>query len=220
MQLTGPIFQPKSGKVKKIIVFLHGVGANGDDLISLAPVFAPVFPDTLFISPNAPQAYDMAPFGYQWFSLQNRTPENMLNGAKAASEKLNPFLDELLAEHKLTDADLALIGFSQGTMTALYTALRRKHACAGVIGYSGALIGADIPPHPFTSKPPICLIHGEDDNVVPFSAMQHAARILERAEIQFEAHPRPGLGHGIDEEGLEIAAHFLKHAFKQPHNCG
>jgi phospholipase/carboxylesterase len=213
MQLTGPTFAPASGTVKKLVVFLHGVGANGDDLIGLARVFAPVFPDTLFVSPNAPHAYDMAPFGYQWFSLRERSPEIMLNGVKDAATHLNPYLDGLLKQHKLHDNDMALIGFSQGTMVALYTALRRNAACAAVVGYSGALIGADVPTDPFTAKPPICLIHGEDDMVVPFTAMEHAVRILKRADIAHESHPRPHLGHGIDEEGLEIAAHFLTHAF-------
>lgn len=212
MKLTGPSLPPQSGKVKKLIVFLHGVGANGDDLLGLAPIFAPVFPDALFVSPNAPFAYDMAPFGYQWFSLMDRSPENMMQGVKRAADALNPFLDELLATHQLADKDIALVGFSQGTMTALYTALRRKHACAAVVGYSGALIGADVPDNPFTSKPPICLIHGIDDPVVPFSAMEHATRILARASVPHEAHPRPNLGHSIDEEGLEIAAHFLDEA--------
>jgi len=211
MQLSGPSLPPASGSIKKIIVFLHGVGANGDDLIGLGRVFAPVFPDTLFVSPNAPHPYDMAPMGYQWFSLMERSPEAMLNGVKDAAKYVNAYLDSLLKQHHLKDKDMALIGFSQGTMVALYTALRRPNACAGVVGYSGALLGADVPTDPFASKPPVCLVHGEEDMVVPFTAMEHAVRILKRAEIEYEAHPRPHLGHGIDEEGLEIAAHFLSH---------
>lgn len=210
MELSGPMIPPESGKVKKIVVLLHGVGANGADLIGLAPILEPILPDTLFVAPDAPYPYDMAPTGFQWFSLMDRSPHKMLDGVRQARNILEPFISGLLAEHKLTDADLALVGFSQGTMTSLYTAFRRARPCAGVVGFSGAMIGAHTPDDPITAKPPVCLIHGEDDPVVPFTAMAHAEGILERIAVPHETHARPNLEHSIDEHGLKVCAEFLK----------
>jgi phospholipase/carboxylesterase len=209
-QLSGPMIPPDSGKVKKIVVLLHGLGANGADLIGLAPIVQPLLPDTLFVSPDAPYPCDMAPVGYQWFSLMDRAPHKMLEGVRQARAAIDPFLNRLLAEHALTDADLALVGFSQGTMSALYTAFRRARPCAGIVGFSGALIGASTPDDPVTAKPPVCLIHGEEDPVVPFTAMAHAEAILERVGIPHETHARPQLAHSIDEYGLDICGQFLK----------
>ena len=210
MELSGPMIPPESGKVKKIVVLLHGVGANGADLIGLAPILEPILPDTLFVAPDAPYPYDMAPTGFQWFSLMDRSPHKMLDGVRQARNILEPFISGLLAEHKLTDADLALVGFSQGTMTSLYTAFRRARPCAGVVGFSGAMIGAHTPDDPITAKPLVCLIHGEDDPVVPFTAMAHAEGILERIAVPHETHARPNLEHSIDEHGLKVCAEFLK----------
>lgn len=214
--LTGPVFEPQSGNVKRILVMLHGVGSNGDDLFGLAGHFAQVLPDTLIFSPNGIQPYDMAPpefGGYQWFSLANRSPYNLLQGAAEAAQFVNPALDELLRMHHLTDSDLALLGFSQGTMTSLYCALHRANPIAGVVGFSGALIGADVHPHHYTAKPPICLIHGEEDMVVPFGALEHARSTLTNANVSVEAHARPLLAHSIDMEGIEAAKRFLTRIF-------
>lgn len=210
MTLSGPMIPPDSGKVKKLVVLLHGLGANGADLIGLAPILQPALPDTLFVSPDAPYPCDMAPMGYQWFSLMDRSPHKMLEGVRSARQSIDPFLSELLLENGLSDADMALVGFSQGTMSALYTAFRRAKPCAGVVGFSGALIGASTPDDPVTAKPPVCLIHGEADPVVPFTAMAHAEGILERIGVPHEAHARPNLEHSIDEEGLKICGEFLR----------
>ena len=121
-------------------MLLHGLGANGQDLIALAPVLGTVLPDAVFVAPDAPSPCDMAPFGYQWFSLQVRTPESLYVGAEEARSLLDRFLDEEMARYGLNDENLVLVGFSQGTMMALHTALRRQTACAGVIGYSGLLV--------------------------------------------------------------------------------
>jgi phospholipase/carboxylesterase len=215
-QLSGPSLPPLSGNIKRIVVLLHGVGANGDDLIGLAPLMQEALPDTLFIAPNAPEAYDLAPFGYQWFSLRDRNPMHMLAGVQNAAPILNAYVDSLLQAHTLSPAQLALVGFSQGTMTGLYSALRRNAPIAGMVGFSGAMIGADVPAHPFTSKPPICLIHGEEDSVVPFSALAQAKQILSRAQVVCETHARPHLGHSIDPEGIAIALYFLRECFGMP----
>jgi len=214
--LEGPVFEPKSGNVKRIVVMLHGVGSNGDDLYGLTPLFADVLPDTLIFSPNGIQPYDMAPpefGGYQWFSLASRSPHHLLQGAADAASFVNPGLDELLRMHNLTDADLALVGFSQGTMTSLYCALHRANPIAGVVGFSGALIGADVHPHQYTARPPVCLIHGEEDMVVPFAALEHAHTTLSNAGVPVQAYARPMLAHSIDMEGIEIARRFLTGIF-------
>lgn len=215
LSLSGPSAKPISGgKAKQLIVFLHGVGADGADLFGLARELAPLFPDAHFASPNAPFPCDMAPFGYQWFSLQNRDPQAMLEGVKIAAPIVDHYLNNQLQALELDDSKLAVVGFSQGTMTALYTMLRRKSACAGIVGFSGALIGAETLAQEIAARPPVCLIHGALDEVVPFAAMRWASEALELANVPQETHARPDLGHGIDGEGLEIAVEFLQKRFQ------
>lgn len=213
-QLVGPVLQPQSGVVKRAVMLLHGVGSNGDDLISLAPILAEYLPDTLFFSPNAPFAFDMAPFGHQWFSLIDRSPSSMLSGAKAAAPAVNAGIDKLRDDYGLKDGDVALLGFSQGTMMSLYAGLRRSAPLAAIVGFSGALIGAESLAEEVAHKTPVCLIHGEWDEVVPFAAMAHAQAALVHAGLLVEAHARPGLPHSIDMEGIEIATQFLRRHFK------
>ena len=210
MKLQGPSIPPASGKVRKLVVFLHGLGADGNDLLSLSDEFAQDLPDTAFYSPNAPFPCDMAPYGYQWFSLQERVEDKILAGVKIAAPMLNGYLDELLAAHALKPADLALVGFSQGTMMALYIAARRFAPIAGVLGYSGALISPESLAKEAVSHPPLCLIHGDSDGVVPYGALLQAVDVLQQNTFKIEAHSRPGLGHGIDGEGIAIGAAFLK----------
>ena len=209
--LSGPERAPANGeKPKHLVILLHGLGADGNDLIGLAPMLAGALPHAQFLSPDAPEACDMVPYGHQWFSLRNWSPQSMLKGAQSAAPKLNLFIDAQLKRFGLTEDKLALVGFSQGTMMSLYTALRRPNACAAVIGFSGALIGEE----GITSKPPVCLIHGEQDTVVPFGAMALAEAVLKHDGVSVATHARPGLGHGIDPEGLDIASAFLKAKLK------
>lgn len=214
MTLSGPSFSPKSGeKPKQLVVLLHGLGADGNDLISLAPMLAEYLPDAEFISPDAPEPCDMAPFGRQWFSLQDWSSESMLAGVRKAEPVLNAWLDEELEKRGLDESKLAVLGFSQGTMTALHALPRRAKACAGIAGFSGALMGADLLGKEAKSKPPICLVHGEEDMVVPFETMAAAEKALKGAGFSVEAHARPGLPHGIDPEGIDAAGKFLKRTF-------
>lgn len=206
--LKGPSVLPESGKVKKLVVFLHGLGADGNDLLSLSDEFG--LADTAYVSPNAPFACDMAPYGYQWFSLQEWTPQKVLEGVRIAAPILNAFLDAELKAHNLKPADMALVGFSQGTMMALFTALRRAEPVAGVLGYSGALIGPEVLAAEIVSRPPVCLIHGDEDGVVPYEAMEAAAQVLNERKVPVEAHTGHGLGHGIDSRGIEAGRNFLK----------
>ncbi len=207
LELDGPRHEPDSADPAiRLIVLLHGLGADGNDLISLAPMLAPVLPGTAFVSPHAPFPCDMAPVGRQWFSLQDYSDEAILVGVQKAAPILNAFLDAELARRGLKDSQMALLGFSQGTMTALHVALRRSEACAAVIGFSGALVKPALLADEIASRPPVTLIHGEADPVVPFPALPAAEAALKANDVPVNVLARPGLQHGIDQEGLEFAA--------------
>lgn len=207
--LDGPVRAPLSGNpARGLVVLLHGIGADGDDLIGLADAWAPQLPDVAFASPHAPFPSDMSPMGRQWFSLQERTAAAILAGIQAAEPILNAYLDRMLASHGLGDDRLALVGFSQGTMMALFTAPQRPKACAAIVGYSGALFAArDLAESP--SKPPLLLVHGDADEVVPVQATVTAAQALTDAGFQVRSEIRPGLPHGIDGEGIAMGGAFL-----------
>lgn len=212
-QLHGPSMLPRDGEVRQILVLLHGVGADGSDLIDLAPMLQPVLPGTAFYAPDAPEPCDMAPFGRQWFSLQDRRPEVMLQGIRRSAPILDGYLDALLARHALPSARLALLGFSQGTMMSLHVAPRRLEAIAGVLGFSGALLGPELLPTEMRSEPPVMLVHGDADDIVPVQALHMAAAGLKQAGIPVEAFVRPGLPHSIDPFGIEAGGRFLAKAF-------
>jgi phospholipase/carboxylesterase len=197
------------GAPRQIVVLLHGVGADGQDLIGLAPMLAERLPHALFVAPDGPQPCDMAPYGRQWFSLQDRRPAALLAGVKRAAPQLDAFLDELLARHGLDESRLALLGFSQGTMTALHVAPRRRRPVAAVLGFSGALLGAEALPQEVRSRPPVMLIHGDADDVGPVDAMFMAVEGLQAAEIPVQWILRPGLPHSIDPYGIDAGARFL-----------
>ena len=211
MALSGPSFGPAGGgKAEKLVVFLHGWGANGADLIGLAPHFARALPTTLFVSPDAPFPCDANPAGLQWFSFADNSQTQLLAGARLAASLVTAYLDEQQRELGLTDADTVLIGFSQGAMLALHVALRMKRHLAGVIGYSGVLIAAETLKEEITSKPPVLLVHGERDSVVPPQASQVAQQFLSHAGLDATLLMRPMLAHGIDEEGLRQGLAFLQ----------
>jgi phospholipase/carboxylesterase len=210
MLLTGPEIPAPSVTPKQLIVFLHGWGADGENLIGLAGPLSLVFPQAHFLAPNAPEPCEVGGPGYQWFSLMDRSPESMQKASDSALPALQSYLDHQLKRFGLTEQNLALVGFSQGTMMALYAALRRKNPLAAVVGFSGALIGAETLPAEMCSKPPVCLIHGTEDYVVPFMALEHAQEHLLELDVPVETHAREGLEHAIDEEGLSIAIRFLQ----------
>jgi phospholipase/carboxylesterase len=212
--LDGPRLAPASGgAARQLIVLMHGVGADGNDLIGLAPHIAQALPDAAFVSPHAPVPYDMAPFGRQWFSLIDRSPSRLLDGVRVAAPIVDRFIDLELQRHGLDDSQMALVGFSQGTMTALHTGLRRVSPCAGILGYSGVLIGADILESDLQVRPPIMLIHGDDDPVVSYTLHELTVAALEAHSVPVEAHTRHGFGHSIDEEGLALGIAFLQRVF-------
>ncbi|MTJ81214.1 MAG: prolyl oligopeptidase family serine peptidase [Telmatospirillum sp.] len=215
--LQGPSLSPASGApAAQLVVFLHGVGADGDDLIALAPYFAHRLPDADFLAPHAPFPFDMAPSGRQWFSMGDLSPASLQAGVDTAAPLLNAWLDAELAARGLSDSDLALVGFSQGTVMALQVALRRKAACRAVVGYSGFLAMPDSLPEEVTARPPVLLVHGDADEVVPFALMPLAEKALATIDVPVRVQIRPGLGHGIDDAGLAAGIDFVARAFGAP----
>ncbi len=217
MQLDGPGLAPLSGgKATSLVVLLHGVGANGNDLLYLAQAWRKLLPEAEFIAPNAPFPYDHAREARQWFSLQDRAPERLLAGLREAGTILAGFFDELLASRRLGDSRLALAGFSQGATTALYAGLRRQMQIAGIVAFSGALPGGEGFKRDIRSKPPVLLVHGVADDVVPIQSMANAKATLSAAGVPVKAVARPGLGHAIDDAGIALAGDFLLDILKAP----
>ena len=210
MSLDGPRFAPKSGGAPTSLVILcHGYGSNGADLIGLAPHWAPVLPDTAFVAPNAPQAVPGLPGGYQWFGISRLDPKAMAEGVRAAAPVLDAFIDEELTRTGLTPDRVALVGFSQGTMLALHTGLRRKAQLAGILGYSGALAAPESLAEELRSKPPVQLIHGDADDVLPVAFSVMAMEALRAAGVPVKWHISHGVAHSIGQDGLAIGGRFL-----------
>ena len=192
------------------VLLLHGLGSNADDLFGLAPILAAALPDTVFISPNAPDPCDMAPMGYQWFSLREWSEAAMLQGIRRAATSLEGLINDVASAYHLPPNRIALLGFSQGSMMALHVAPRLASPLAGVVGFSGALVGAGLLTEEIQSRPPVLLVHGEADPVVPFAAMAAAAEVLEALAVPVETLACPFLPHSIDEAGLQRSATFLQ----------
>lgn len=204
--LDGPRVPPINGKAPDaLVVFLHGYGADGSDLIGLTDAFAPALPFAQFVSPHAPDAMSMG--GRAWFPLTMRDPSEYERGVVAAAPALDAYLDAELARYGLGEDRLALVGFSQGTMMALHVAYRRPAAVAAVVGYSGlcaTVDGKELRPAP------TLLVHGTADQVVPPQMTLAAAQLLGSAGISAQWHMVPGLGHGIEQTGLAMAADHLR----------
>lgn len=198
------------GKPRNVVILLHGVGDCGEGLISLGEAWQAGMPDTEFVAPNAPFPCDMAPFGYQWFSLQTWTTPAILAGVERAAPLLDSYIDHVIETRGVSADRVALVGFSQGTIMSLYVAPRREKQLAGVLGYSGALYGGDTLRAQRKSSPPVLLVHGTMDDVVPFSALEHAEQGLKEAGINVSTIACPGLGHGIDNIGLSAGLSFLQ----------
>lgn len=212
--LSGPSVPPKGGGApKQLIVLLHGIGADGNDLISLAPFYQSVLPHAHVVSPNAPFPFDMAPVGYMWFSIGNLTSFPRADGLRTAAPFLDTFLDHELARHQLTDADLLLVGFSQGAMMALHVGLRRPRSPRAIISHSGMLIPDPRSVSEIRNRPPVLLTHGAADEVLPAACLPAAETGLKALGVPVEAHLVPGLGHGIDETTLRYALTFIARCF-------
>ena len=216
--LDGPRVEPRSGPARQLVVFLHGYGADGNDLIEIGRDWQGVLPHAAFVSPHAPRPCGQAPMGREWFPLTFRNSDERWNGVNAAAPGLNAFLDSELKRHNLPPSALALVGFSQGTMMALHVGLRRAVPPAAIVGYSGMLImPGDVMSEAFAaeikSRPPVLLIHGDEDQLIPVQAVNHSAQGLAAVEVPAQWHISPGIGHGIDQEGLRQGGEFLAKCF-------
>lgn len=212
-ELDGPRLPPAAGgSAQQLVVFLHGYGADGNDLIGLGREWASLLPHAAFVSPNAPEPCAMSPMGRQWFDLSMGDMSIIAEGVKSAAPALNAFLDAELARHSLPARALALVGFSQGTMMALAVGLARNAPPKAIVGYSGALATLEALPAP-GQGPAILLVHGDRDEVIPVDAMHMAREALSQAGHPVEWHVSQGIGHGIDGEGLRLGGNFLRQAF-------
>ena len=203
--IDGPRVAPLSGRdPRSIIILAHGYGSNGEDLIGLVPYWRQALPDAVFVAPNAPEPCPDAPGGYQWWPVWSA---DRTAGVRSAAPVLDAFIDAELSRYGLTDDRLALVGFSQGTMLALHVALRRQRTMAGVVGYSGMLIDAD--EAEIRSRPPMLLVHGDADPMVPIAAFHNAEAASRRLGVEVTSHVSRGVGHSIDMGGLKLGEAFL-----------
>jgi phospholipase/carboxylesterase len=209
-QLSGPRLPPARGEATHLVVLCHGYGADGNDLIGLAPMWQRLLPTVAFVSPNAPQRCDAGP-GYQWFPISRLDPGEMARGVESAAATLENFLEAELTRLNLTGDKLALVGFSQGTMMSLNVGLKRSVKPAAIVGYSGML--ADQTLAPLADAPPVMLIHGDADPMISVGALFASAATLGGAGAAVQWHIAPGVGHSIDETGLVMGGEFLARAF-------
>jgi phospholipase/carboxylesterase len=217
-ELDGPRLSPHSGTARQLVVFLHGYGADGNDLIEIGRVWQQFLPHAAFVSPHAPEPCGQAPVGRQWFALTFRDPNERWVGVNHAAPVLERFIDAELTGNGLPPSALALVGFSQGTMMSLHVGLRRAVSPAAIVGYSGLLV---LPPDgkPETlaaeirSRPPLLLVHGDRDELIPPQALLAATQGLAALGVPVEWHLSPGVGHGIDPEGLRHGGEFLARSF-------
>jgi phospholipase/carboxylesterase len=217
-ELDGPRLAPRSARARQLVIILHGYGADGNDLIEIAKVWQPLLPDAAFVAPHAPEPCEQAPTMRQWFALTFRDPDERWVGVNKARPVLERFIDAELARLDLPASALALVGFSQGTMMALHVGLRRAVPPAAIVGYSGLLV---LPPDgdldavaaEISVRPPVLLVHGQEDDVIPAQALFQAADVLAALGVPTQWHMSAGVGHSIDPEGLRHGGEFLAGCF-------
>ena len=203
-----------SGETRSAVIFLHGYGANGADLLGLADPLAEHMPDTLFMAPDAPEQCAGAPMGFQWFPIpwiDGSSEQESKEGLYRAAEDLNAFLDGVMVDEDLLPEQVMILGFSQGTMMTLHVAPRREDPVAGLVCFSGRLLEPELLKDDVICRPPVLLIHGDQDDVVPPQSLQEAAQALQDAEWkEVFAHVMKGTGHGIAPDGLQVALAFMR----------
>lgn len=205
---------PISGDTRSAVVFLHGYGANGADLMSLADPLGEHLADTLFLAPDAPEQCAGAPFGFQWFPIpwiDGSSEEESREGLYRAAEDLDAFLTGVMVDEDLLPEQLLVFGFSQGSMLALHVLPRREDPVAGICSFSGRLLEPELLEDEVKSRPPVLLVHGDEDDVVPPDSLPKAAEGLQAAGWEeVYAHIEKGTGHGIAQDGLEVALAFMR----------
>lgn len=206
--LSGPSLEPTSGKVGSLVIFCHGYGSNGADLVSLGRNWQVILPNTAFVAPNAPEE-SPHPGGFQWFSIESFEKVERTRGTYAAAHHLEEFIDSTLKKYRITPERLALVGFSQGTMMALHVGLRRSAGVAGILGFSGALAAPENLMAEMKCRPPILLIHGAQDNVIPIPALFETVGALEASGLKPEKHISQNTAHGIAQDGMQLGGAFL-----------
>jgi phospholipase/carboxylesterase len=213
--IDGPRMPPaRGGKADSLVILLHGYGSNGADLISLAPYWAKALPGTAFVSPNAIEPVPQAPGGYQWFPITDLDPRLMEHGVRQAAQSVDRFIDRELEKHGLDESRLALVGFSQGTMMSLHVGLRRRRPLAAILGYSGVLVGGQRLKDEMVSKPPVLLVHGDRDPMIPIPALFDSVEALAAAGHGAQWHVSFGVPHSIGPDGLELGGAFLANYLK------
>ena len=211
--LSGPRLPAASGKAERLVILCHGYGADGNDLIGLAPHWQNILPAAAFVAPNGPQRCDMSPAGYQWFPISRMDPAELAKGIESAAPLLDAFIDEELEHHGLGPDQLALVGFSQGTMLSLHVGLRRAVAPAAIVGFSGTLALPE-KMEEISARPPVLLIHGDQDDMIPASTIFGSSSALGAADVTVQWHISHGIGHSIGPDGIAIAGKFLLDAFQ------
>ena len=211
-ELSGPVFEPASKQpASSIVLLLHGYGANGEDLIGLAPPLSQALPDTVFLSPNAPFPCEGNPIGgFQWFDVWQNEGKDRIKAVRHAAEIVKAYITAELEKRDLDLSRMVFLGFSQGTMLSLHLGLRLENPCGGIVGYSGRLEASELLEKEIRSRPPVMLIHGEEDPLLPVEMMDAAETELRANHVDISSVRRPGLGHGIDPEGLKLGAAFIR----------
>lgn len=213
MAIEGPRLAPLSGaKPNALVILLHGYGSNGEDLIGLARMIQPALPDAAFVAPNAPSQIPRMAAAYQWWPIETFSMAERAAGAAAAAAALDAVITETMEETSLSSDRVLLVGFSQGTMMALHVGLRRQQPLAGIVGISGMLVAPELLPAEIKSRPPVLLIHGTEDDVVPFRSMDLAVTALTTAGVPVATHASPGVAHSVGQDGLAAAAAFAARA--------
>jgi phospholipase/carboxylesterase len=201
------------GTARNLVIFVHGYGADGTDLLGLADPLAPHLPDTAFYAPDAPEPCANNPFGFQWFPipwLDGSSEAAAAAGMAASVDDLNAFVDAKMAAEGVGPDRTILVGFSQGTMMSLHIAPRRAVPLAGLVGFSGRLLAPERLKDEMVSRLPILLVHGDQDPMVPVQSLPEAADALVAAGFEVYTHISKGVGHGIAPDGLGVALQFMR----------
>lgn len=212
-----------SGKTNSVVLFLHGYGADGADLLGLADPLGPHMRDTTFIAPDAPEKCAGNPFGYQWFPipwLDGSSEAEMVAGVVSAAEDIDAFIGQVLEQEGITPDRLIVFGFSQGTMMALHVVPRRAEAIAGLVAFSGRVLDPENFAEGILCRPPVLLVHGDQDEMVPPEHFREAGQTLEAAGFDVYGHVMEGTGHGIAPDGLSVALTFMAERLGIDPNAG